>query len=84
VAFFGIIFVFAKALCAKRQMNVDLMFTALNFRLVDGDIIIKNKNTNIVSDDKPRVVWHSMKTVANFMSYLTTFILTYVQHRHFS
>jgi hypothetical protein len=40
----------AEALYAEKEMNVDSfsgMFSALNFKLEDGDIYVKTKNSNI-------------------------------------
>ena len=56
-------------------MNVDSFggsFTAFNFGLGKATSILKTQNPNIVSDGNPNVMWHSMKTLLNFMRHLTS------------
>ena len=64
-----------------------VMFSAFNFRLVDGDIGIKKQNTNILCDGHPSVLLHSRKTAVNFMRRLrgiNILYVAYLKHEHSS
>jgi hypothetical protein len=43
------------------------IYSAFNFRLAYGDIIIKIQNTNIWCDGNLKFLWHIMKTLVTFM-----------------
>ena len=73
--FFGIISAFAEELYVEREMNVfnfSGILSAFNFWLGDGEIGIKTKNTIIIVDGKPSVLWHSKKNLVNFTRHLTS------------
>jgi len=71
-------------------MNVDFfrsIFSALNFRLGDGDISIKKHKSLYFGDENPIVVFHSVIKLVNFMRRLTSINvlrLAYLKYEHCS
>jgi hypothetical protein len=92
IAFFCIntFWAIAEALCADKEMNFihfSGIFSVFNFVLEDGYVSNKNKNTNILDDGKPSVLWHSMETTVNFVRHLTSInvlYLAYLKHEQCS
>jgi hypothetical protein len=73
--FLSIIDTIAEALCVEREMNVGRLVAFFQVLILDFGTavsVLKNKNTNILCDDNPSVLWLSMKTVVNFMRRLTS------------
>jgi hypothetical protein len=63
------------------------MFSCFNFRMEDSDISIKTRNANTLGDGNPDVLWHSIKTLVNFMLRLTSInllCLDSLKHEHSS